>query len=83
MLIESGSVMTYRQIELCGFKVDVNNYGDATYLYPSFNGNREYRANRKGLKDLSRFLRYVKRIDTITREIFEQRTKEQQPKERE
>lgn len=48
-------------IEIAGFKVDVCNYGNATYLYPFFNGNYEVRANYKGFKKLYSYLRFIKK----------------------
>jgi hypothetical protein len=60
--------MTTKQIEVNGYKVDVNNFGNATYLYPAFNGNQEFRANHKGFRKLSSYLRTV----TYIRERYSQ-----------
>lgn len=53
--------MVKRQILICGYKVDVRIYKEATYLYPSFNGNMEVRANHKGFRKLSSYLRFIRR----------------------
>ena len=68
--------MKTRQVIICGHKVDVNNYGDATYLYPSFNGNVEYRANHKEFRKLSHYLRTVNWLSKVKDEIFGELTME-------
>ena len=52
--------MTERTIEVAGCEVNVHNFGYGTYLYPSFNGNAEFRASHKGFRDLSHYLRMIK-----------------------
>lgn len=49
-----------REIEVDGFKVEVHNFGYASFYYPSFNGNAEFRVSSKGWKQLRRYLRTVK-----------------------
>ena len=49
-----------REIEVDGFKVEVHNFGYASFFYPSFNGNAEFKVSSKGWKDLRRYLRTVK-----------------------
>ena len=46
-----------RRIEVAGFAVDVVEYPERTFYYPSFNGDREYPATAKGFRELSSFLR--------------------------
>lgn len=68
--------METKQIEVCGYKVDVNNYGNATYLYPSFNGNAEYRATHKEFRKLSHYLRTVRWMLKMRDELFEKASDE-------
>ena len=49
-----------REIEVDGFKVEVHNFGYASFYYPSFNGNAEFEVNSKGFKRLRHYLRTVK-----------------------
>jgi hypothetical protein len=69
--------MTTKQVTICGYKIDVNNYGDATYLYPSFNGNAEYRATHKEFRKLSHYLRTIKWALKTRDEIFGDKSDEQ------
>lgn len=62
--------MEKTKINLLGFDVDVCNYGNATYLYPSFNGNFEVRANHKGFRKLSHYLRTIRWINKMREELF-------------
>lgn len=48
-----------REIEVDGFEVEVHNFGYASYFYPKFNGNAEFKVNSKGWKNLRRYLRTV------------------------
>lgn len=48
-----------REIEVDGFKVEVHNFGYASFYYPSFNGNAEFEVSSKGFKRLRRYLRTV------------------------
>lgn len=52
--------MRTRQIEVDGFKVEVHRFGNRSFLYPSFNGNAEFRASSEGFKQLRHYLRTVK-----------------------
>jgi hypothetical protein len=54
--------MKTRKIIICGYSVNVNIYDKATYMYPAFNGNAEFRANHKDYRRLSHYLRTVKRL---------------------
>jgi hypothetical protein len=49
-----------REIEVDGFKVEVHHFGYASFYYPTFNGNAEFKVSSKGFKDLRRYLRTVK-----------------------
>ena len=49
-----------REIEIEGFKVEVHNFGYASFLYPSLNGNAEFEANSKGFKRIRSYLRTIK-----------------------
>ena len=49
-----------REIEVDGFKVEVHNFGYASFYYPSFNGNAEFEVTNKGFKKLRHYLRAVK-----------------------
>ncbi|MFM1756904.1 MAG: hypothetical protein RL621_1886 [Bacteroidota bacterium] len=54
-----------KQIMICGFSIDVVIYDNATYLYPSFNGNAEFRANHKEFRKLSHYLRTIKWMQAL------------------
>lgn len=47
-------------IEVDGFKVEIHNFGYASFFYPLFNGNAEFSVSSKGFKNLRRYLRTVK-----------------------
>lgn len=49
-----------RVINILGFDVDIVDFGYASYLYPQFNGNVEYKLNKEGFKELYSYLRRVK-----------------------
>ena len=49
-----------REIEVDGFKVEVYNFGYASFYYPAFNSNAEFKVSSKGFKQLRRYLRTVK-----------------------
>lgn len=49
-----------REIEVDGFKVEVHDFGYASFYYPCFNGNAEFKVSSKGFKQLRRYLRTVK-----------------------
>ena len=49
-----------REIEIDGFKVEVHNFGYASFYYPTFNGNAEFPVSSKGFKRLRHYLRMVK-----------------------
>lgn len=51
--------MKERTIELWGFKIDVYTFGYASFYYPQFNPNAEFKASSKGFRELSRYLRTV------------------------
>ena len=51
--------MKTRTIELYGFKIDVYTFSYASFYYPQFNGNAEFKVNSKGFRELSHYLRTV------------------------
>lgn len=65
-----------KQVEINGFKVNVCNFGYATYLYPAFNGDQEFRASHKGFRQLSHYLRTVRWVQQKYNELFNSSTKE-------
>lgn len=48
-----------REIQVDGFKVEVVNFGYASFYYPQFNGNAEFAVSSKGFKALRHYLRTV------------------------
>ncbi len=46
-----------RTINVCGHKVDVINFGYASFYYPQFNGDAEFKVSSKGFRNLSSYLR--------------------------
>ncbi len=57
--------MKVRTIEVAGFKVDVYKFSYASFYYPQFNGNAEFKVNTKGFRELSHYLRTVKYFNEI------------------
>lgn len=54
-----------REIEVDGFKVELHRFSYASFFYPSFNGNAEFKANSKGFKSLRHYLRTVKWLQSL------------------
>ena len=54
-----------RIIEVAGFQVEVVKFSYASFYYPAFNGNAEFRVTSKGFRDLSHYLRTVKHFNSI------------------
>lgn len=48
-----------RLIEVCGYEVEVVDFGYAQFYYPTFNGDAEFKVNSKGFRQLSSYLRTV------------------------
>lgn len=57
--------MKVRTITIAGFDVEIWKFDKQLFYYPSFNGNAEFRANKKGFRELYRYLRTVKRHDIL------------------
>jgi hypothetical protein len=57
--------MKIRTIEVAGFKVDVYKFSYASFYYPQFNGNAEFKVNAKGFRELSHYLRTVKYFNAL------------------
>lgn len=51
--------MQKRVINILGFEVEIVNFGYATYMYPTFNGNAEFEVNKYGYKKLRHYLRNI------------------------
>lgn len=54
-----------RKIEVDGFTVEVHNFGYASFYYPSFNGNAEFRCSSHGWRRLRHYLRTVKYLQKL------------------
>lgn len=48
-----------KQLNILGFDVELVNFGYSSYLYPCFNGNVEYKADKNGFKELYSYLRSI------------------------
>ncbi len=59
------SEMKIRDIFVCGFRVEVYDFGYASYYYPSFNGNAEFKVSSKGFRELSHYLRFITYAKTL------------------
>ena len=57
------------KLNLLGFEIDRYSYDNGSYLYPSFNGNAEYKCTRKGVKDLCRYLRNIRWVQNQRKEM--------------
>ena len=51
--------MKKREFVLGGTKIEVFNFGYASFMYPSFNGNAEFKTTGKGFRQLSSYIRTV------------------------
>lgn len=54
-----------REIIVCGFKVEIHHFGYASFYYPAFNGNAEFKVTSKGYRQLSHYLRTVKWLQNL------------------
>ena len=57
--------MKTRSFTLFGYQIDVYNFGYATYMYPTFNGNAEFPVTKKGYKQLVSYLKDLIWINNI------------------
>lgn len=64
------SKITKRKLKVAGYNVTVVNFGYASYYYPDFNGNAEYPVTSKGYRALSHYLRTIKWVDNLTKDIL-------------
>ena len=53
-----------REIEVDGCKVEVHDFGYASYYYPSFNRNAEFKVSKKGWLKLRHYLRLIKWVES-------------------
>lgn len=54
-----------RIINIAGFEVEVHKFSYASYYYPVFNGNAEFKVSSKGFRELSSYLRTVKYFNSL------------------
>ena len=47
------------KIQVLGHEVKVIDFGYAQYMYPSFNGNAEFKVSKSGFKSLAHYLRNI------------------------
>ena len=57
--------MKTRTFSLLGYKIEVFTFGQFSYMYPSFNGNAEFRTTKSGFKSLYHYIRMVKWLDAV------------------
>jgi hypothetical protein len=57
--------MKTRTFILHGYTIDVYSYEYATFMYPSFNGNAEFKATNTGFRALSHYLRLINYIKDL------------------
>ena len=55
-----------KTINVLGYNVTIHDFGYAKYMYPSFNGDAEFKVSKKGFKELYHYLRIVKSIPKQT-----------------
>lgn len=60
-----------REIQVDGFKVEVHNFGYASYYYPAFNGDAEFKVSSDGFKKLRHYLRTVKYFESKIKNIYD------------
>jgi len=57
--------MKKREINVLGFKVEIFDFGYAQYMYPSFNGNAEFKVTKQGFKSLCHYLRMINWMNNL------------------
>lgn len=62
--------MLIKRINVLDFDVDVYDFGYASYFYPSFNHDTEFKVNRDGYKKLKRYLKTVKWVEKQKKELL-------------
>lgn len=55
-----------RIVNILGFDVEIINFGYATYMYPCFNGNAEFKVSKIGFKQLYHYLRNIRWMNKMT-----------------
>jgi hypothetical protein len=58
-------IMKTKTFNLLGFIIEVYTYSYGSFMYPSFNGDAEFRVNKQDFKRLSSWLRTIKWYDRI------------------
>lgn len=59
-----------RTIQVAGYDVNVVIYSYASYYYPAFNGNAEFKVSAKGFRDLSHYLRIVRWAQSMMPDFY-------------
>lgn len=62
--------MLVKTIVIYGFNILIYDFGYAKYMCPEFNGNAEFKVNKKGFKRLSSYLRTVLWIESLFSKII-------------
>lgn len=57
--------MKKKSFTLFGYQIDVYNFGYATYMYPTFNGNAEFKVSKQGYRNLHHYLRRLNYINKL------------------
>jgi len=56
--------------DLAGCKIEVHNFGYASFYYPTFNSNAEYPVTSKGFRQLSHYVRTVKYFGNMVQSVI-------------
>ena len=59
-----------RTVNIADFQIDIYDFGYKKYMYPAFNHNAEFEVSKSGFKRLYRYLRNVRWINNISKQIF-------------
>ena len=61
--------MKTRTITVLGYTVEIHDFGYAQYMYPTFNGDAEFKVNKEGYKILRSYLRRINWSDRLMEEM--------------
>lgn len=62
--------MKIREFIMFGARIELWDFGGSQFLYPTFNGNAEFKVNHKGFRELSHYIRTCNYFDKMIKECY-------------
>lgn len=62
--------MKKKSFNLLGYTIDVYDFGYTKLMYPSFNGNAEFKIDHNGFRKLHSYIRTVNWLDKLVEQSF-------------